>query len=205
MATTDSAQRSGELARARIVEIAFEHFARHGYRGSSLARVAAEADISQSGLLHHFSTKDALLQAVLGARDLRDLVATGTSHEDLAVMDFDALLGFLTRVVRNNAGNRAMVRLAHVTSAEAVDSDHPAHAWVEGRMKFLHTLIADALRRSMNAGVVRPDLDTRCVAELLVAVVTGLESQWLVDADIDMVGSFEKYVAQLRDSVAISA
>lgn len=83
MATTDSAQRSEEAARTRIVAVAFEHFAQHWFRGGSLARIAREVGISQTGLLHHFPSKAALLQAVLGARDLRDLTAaeaTGPDH-----------------------------------------------------------------------------------------------------------------------------
>ncbi|WP_297618355.1 TetR/AcrR family transcriptional regulator [Nocardia sp.] len=146
MATTDSAQRSGELARAKIVGIALEHFARHGYRGSSLARIATEAGISQSGLLHHFSSKAALLQAVLGARDLRDLAATETDLGDFAEMDFDGLLDFLVRIMRNNAANRDLVQLAHLTTAEATGPDHPAHEWVVGRLRFLRTCCAPVLR-----------------------------------------------------------
>jgi len=202
MATTESAQRSGELARTKIVEVALEHFARHGYRGSSLGRIAAEAGMSQAGLLHHFSSKAALLQAVLGARDLRDMVATGTALDDLETMDFDALLDFLTRVVRNNTDNRAMVQLAHLIEAEATGSDHPAREWVVGRLNFLRSLVEGTLRRSVDLEIVRADVDVRGVTEVLIAVVTGLESQWLLDADVDMVDSFEQYVAELRQSVA---
>ncbi|MFQ6332096.1 TetR/AcrR family transcriptional regulator [Nocardia sp. CWNU-33] len=202
MATTESAQRSGELARAKIVGVAVEHFARYGYQGSSLARIAAEVGISQSGLLHHFSSKASLLQAVLGARDLRDLAATNTDLGDFADMDFDALLAFLTRVVRNNADNRDLVQLAHITAAEATGPGHPAHDWVVGRLKFLQSLTGDALRRSIDAGEIRADVDIRAVTECLIAMSEGLENQWLLDPEVDMVGSFERFVAQLRRSVA---
>ncbi|MEV6072412.1 TetR/AcrR family transcriptional regulator [Nocardia sp. NPDC052001] len=203
MATTESAQRSGEQARTKIIGIALQHFGQHGYRGGSLARIAAEAGISQSGLLHHFGTKAALLQAVLGARDIQDLVATGTSLEDFTEMDFDALLDFLVRVVRNNVNSPDLVRLAHLVAAEASGPDHPAYDWVAGRFRFLQTLIGDALGRSIDAGTVRADVDSRGITEWLIAMAEGLENQWLLDPEVDMVGSFERFVVELRRLVAV--
>ncbi|MFD6354222.1 TetR/AcrR family transcriptional regulator [Nocardia tengchongensis] len=198
MAITDSSQRSGELARAKIIDTAFEHFARHGYQGSSLGRIATAAGISQSGLLHHFPSKAALLQAVLATRDLRDTVATGITPGNLADLDFTALLTFFTQVVRHNAANRDLVRLAHLTAVEADNPDHPAHGWVTGRQRFLQSLIENALARDATAGTIRSDIDTRTVTELLVATMEGLENQWLLDPGIDMVGSFQRFATHLR-------
>ncbi|WP_067812995.1 TetR/AcrR family transcriptional regulator [Nocardia inohanensis] len=202
MATTDSSQRSGELARAKIIDIAFEHFARDGYRGSSLGRIAGAAGISQSGLLHHFPSKAALLQAVLATRDVRDMESTGSAPENLAEMDFAALLELFEQVVRHNAANRDLVRLAHLTAAEAVGADHPAHEWVTGRQRFLHSLIEAALTRDAAAGSVRPDVEVRTVTDLLIAAMEGLENQWLLDPEVDMVGSFRRFCAHLRVVVA---
>lgn len=198
MATTDSGQRSGELARAKIIDIAFEHFAHNGYQGSSLARIALAAGISQSGLLHHFPTKAALLQAVLATRDVRDTAAAGVVPDDLADLDFNALLTFFVEVVRHNAAHRDIVRLAHRTAAEADDPTHPAHAWVTARQNFLRSLIQTALTRDAAAGTIRPDVHVRTVTDVLVATMEGLENQWLLDPDVDMTGSFELFVAHLR-------
>ncbi|MFF0609329.1 TetR/AcrR family transcriptional regulator [Nocardia tengchongensis] len=201
MATTESAQRSGEQARTKIIEVAFEHFARFGYRGSSLARIAAEAEISQSGLLHHFRTKQALLQAVLATRDLRDMAITGIKVDELASMDFDALLSFFEDVVRHNVTNRSMIRLAHLSAAEADGPDHPAYEWATGRQRFLRSLIETALERDVAAGVVRPDVDTRAMTGLVIAAMDGLEGQWLLDADLDPAASFSYFTAWLRASI----
>ncbi|MFG1785310.1 TetR/AcrR family transcriptional regulator [Rhodococcus oryzae] len=205
MATTDSAERSGKLSRARILEIALEHFAVHGYRGSSVAKIAAEAGISQPGLLHHFPNKAALLMAVLAERDVRDLHATGTDPETLSEMDFAELIAFLIRIVRHNVQNRELVQLAHLTAAEATGSEHPAREWVTGRQKFLQSLVESSLRRSIEAGSVRRDVDPRMTTFLLVAAVEGLENQWLVDDEVDMVGSFVHFAEQLQRAVASTA
>src|SRR3954452_23727003 len=55
--------------RADIVRAARDSFAEHGYVQSSLRGIAERAGITHTGLLHHFSTKDELLAAVLAQRD----------------------------------------------------------------------------------------------------------------------------------------
>src|SRR5689334_8523172 len=62
----------GEARRSRILHIAMQEFAENGYRGTSLARVAERAELSQPGLLHHFRTKEDLLAATLDLRDDMD-------------------------------------------------------------------------------------------------------------------------------------
>lgn len=202
MASTASAKRSGALARARIVEIAFAHFAVNGYRGASMARIAAEAGLSQPGLLHHFPSKAALLQAVLLERDRRDLAAAAMQPEDVTEMDFHELLDFFERVVRHNRGNRNLVQLAHVTAAEAADGDHPAHEWVLGRLGFLRSLCESAVRRGIDAGTVRPDADPATVSAMLIAASEGMENQWLLDPGLDLVGTFRAFADMLRQAVA---
>jgi AcrR family transcriptional regulator len=56
---TDSA-----ATRAQILEVATRHFARSGYRGTSVARIAEEADLSASAIFYHFGTKGELYRQV---------------------------------------------------------------------------------------------------------------------------------------------
>lgn len=56
--------------RARLVEAAVRTVERGGVSGLTLEAVAREAGVSKGGLLHHFRSKDALVEAVL-----RDLLA----------------------------------------------------------------------------------------------------------------------------------
>ena len=59
----------GELRRDRILEVATVHFGRRGYGGARLVDIAAEAGVTDAGLLHHFPTKKALFEAVVARRD----------------------------------------------------------------------------------------------------------------------------------------
>jgi AcrR family transcriptional regulator len=50
--------------REEIVAAATATFARHGYRGTNLARVAAAAGMGKSSLYHYFPTREALFEAI---------------------------------------------------------------------------------------------------------------------------------------------
>src|SRR5689334_897933 len=62
----------GEDRRVRILQVAERLLARNGWRNTSLAQIAKEAGVSTAGLLHHYPSKEHLLNAVLDARDADD-------------------------------------------------------------------------------------------------------------------------------------
>ena len=62
----------GEDRRQRILGVAERLLARNGWRSTSLAQIAKEAGVTPAGLLHHFESKEQLLNAVLDARDADD-------------------------------------------------------------------------------------------------------------------------------------
>ena len=55
----------GEDRRQRILAVAERLLARNGWRSTSLAQIAREAGVTPAGLLHHFESKEQLLNAVL--------------------------------------------------------------------------------------------------------------------------------------------
>jgi len=59
------AKTKGERTASRVMDIAENLFAAQGYDGTSLRQIADRADIKQPGLYNHFSSKEALYEAVL--------------------------------------------------------------------------------------------------------------------------------------------
>ena len=55
----------GRATRAHVIEVATRLFAAHGYDGTSIEAVQAEAGVSRGSLYHHFPGKEALFWAVL--------------------------------------------------------------------------------------------------------------------------------------------
>ncbi|GAB3463704.1 TetR/AcrR family transcriptional regulator [Streptomonospora sediminis] len=180
--------------RAEILAAAARHFAAGGYNGSSLARIAADCGLSQAGLLHHFATKRELLEELLAERDRRDLQAVGVpaGASGLAVLDF------AHRLVAHNAGQPALVRAFAVLSGEAVALDHPARDYFAARYRTSAEQLAAGLRRGIDDGQLRPDLDCAAIASEVLAVMDGMQTQWLLDPErFDMTERFGAYVRRL--------
>ena len=71
-----------EDKKARILSEALTLFSTQGYVATSLADIARASDISKAGLLHHYSSKDQLLAAVLDARERPACVGHNSSVDE---------------------------------------------------------------------------------------------------------------------------
>lgn len=175
----------GIARREAIVDVATEFFGRVGYRAATMLQIAAAGQISRAGLLHHFPTKESLLEAVLARRDevdhRRTLAVMATSDDGLA-----ALTSLVTAAERN-ATTPAIINLFAVLSAEAGDPSHPAHDYFVRRYVRSRASIGRAFELVREQGHLAPGLDPRRLATEIVALMDGLQVQWLLAPDeIDM-------------------
>ncbi|MFI9781660.1 TetR/AcrR family transcriptional regulator [Streptomyces sp. NPDC051956] len=188
---------AGAESRAKAVRVAIELFSTAGYRGTSIALVAEKAGLSQSGLLHHFPSKAALLMAVLEHRQAEDsrFLTGNDDRPPLGWAAFDALTGLVAR----NSQRPELVGLFVRLSAEAIEPAHPAHSWLSDHYTSTRSWLTDAIQAGQNSGEIHPDAPVTALVRLTVAVLDGLQQQWLLDPDsIDMVGEFTTFVAGLR-------
>lgn len=177
-----------EARREEILEAALELFAERGYRGASLALIAERVGLTQQGLLHYFPTKEKLLVEVLALRDERD-VARLWPHGGL-----DALAS----IVELNTGRRGMVQSYTVLSADSVTEDHPAREFFTERYAKLREAVAQEIAE--DAGITLPEgMDARDAAAMLIAVMDGLQLQWLLSGGtVDMTKVVRGVLALLR-------
>lgn len=184
-----------EARRAEILRTALEAFSTRGFQGSSLREIAEAVWLSQAGVLHHFSSKEALLAAVLAEKD-----AVQISHFDGAsgIRVLDALRG----AVAENLTQPGLVRLFTTLSAEAINEDHPAHAYFQLRYAGARELLAASLAEGKAQGEVRPDADVDMAAALLLAVMDGLQMQWLLNPEFDMLAGFDTFLATFRSTIS---
>ncbi|KOU55917.1 TetR family transcriptional regulator [Streptomyces sp. MMG1522] len=184
----------GRARRTEILDQAMALFGEAGYRGASLRVIATRCGISHPGLLHHFPTKEALLLAVLQRRDdvddawLAPSVTRGVEH-----------LRRLTDLAELNAQRRGIVELFSVVAAEATSPDHPAHAYFENRYRTSVANTERAYAEAREDGTLRPDTDPATAAQQLIALMDGLQIQWLIsDCATDMAGVLRAHIrAQL--------
>jgi AcrR family transcriptional regulator len=162
--------------RTAILDAALEVFAESGYRAGSLREVAERVGMSEAGLLHHFRSKSALLMAVL---DHRDELARSLVDFDLPD-GIEALRGLVT-LAEHNASIPGVVELYCTLSAEATSPAHPAHAYFVNRYESVRESITASFRRVAEAGRLNPGVDPGRAAVATIALMDGLQVQWLLD------------------------
>jgi AcrR family transcriptional regulator len=184
----------GRAKRREIIDHAVALFGEVGYRGASLREIAARSGISHPGLLHHFPTKESLLLAVLAYRDEVD--AERLSMDSTTGID---TLRRLVDLVSLNATRRGIVELFAVLSAEATSPDHPAHAFFVGRYRNAVEAAELTYAEVRDEGKLRPGIDAGAAAHQLIALMDGLQVQWLLDDCVtDMAGVVRAHIeAQL--------
>jgi len=184
-----NARTRSEERRAEIVRAALEVIAERGYRGASLAAVAERVGLTQQGLLHHFPTKDALLVAVLEERDKWDTVPNGSWRVDL-----------LASLVEYNAMRPGIIQTFSALLGESVTEGHPAREYFTDRYTRVRASMTVALRAEYGDRLPN-GLSPERTAPLLVAVMDGLQYQWLLDPEsVDMPGAFRDFLRLLGET-----
>lgn len=181
--------------RHAIVEAALTVFGASGYRGGSMREIAQLLGVSHGTLLHHFGSKSGLLTAVLARRDELALSVWAPESTDAA----NELRG-LFALIEFNQDNPGLVELHCILSAEATNPTHPAHDYFRARYADVVGRIERDCQAMADAGQLLRPVDPRLEAERLVALMDGLQVQWLLDPDgIDMVAHIRAHLAQLTD------
>jgi AcrR family transcriptional regulator len=190
----------GVAARDRVVRSALHAYATKGYAGSSLAGIAAAAGLTNAGLLHHFPSKEELLVAVLQERDRADA-------ERFHLRGFAGLeaLDALVQLVEANMSTPGLVRAFSLLMGESAAEDHPAGRWFRERYPRRCDNLAAALRAGIDRGQIRPDTDCDAVAVEIIAMMDGLQVQWVLEPErIDMARLFAHYIDTVRRALQVT-
>jgi len=186
-------RRRGRPARANvddIVQAATRLFGQRGFRGTSIAAVADEVGLSDAGVLHHFPSKSALLDAVL-EQDLA--VQAALAREFAEPGGLEAIRRFAAWGAVNEA-TPDLVGLQIAVSAEGALHQSDLRPYVVRRYAGVHLLIGDLIREGVERGEIRPDVDAEWEASALIAFLDGIRLQWRYsDGALDIASSVRKY------------
>lgn len=177
----------GQARRQQIVDEALVVFARSGFHSGSLREIAKRVGLTPTGLMHHFANKEELFTEVLRQRDESIRAAAGDPAEHTLIQQ-------ATKVVAYNQESRGLTQLYATVSAEATDSEHPAHDEFARRYREGAEGAAPLLRAAQADGEMRADIDPALAARLISAVMDGIQQQWLLDDDVDMNALFAEFV-----------
>jgi AcrR family transcriptional regulator len=179
--------------RVEIIDATVAVFAESGFHGGTIRDIAERVGISQAGLLHHFASKEALLEAVLTHRD--ELARDRLGPEMPTGL---ALLQGFVELITFNATTPGLVALYVVLSGEGTAPEHPGHQYFHDRYVWVRELLENAVRQGQQRGELRGDADPEAVARTIIALSDGLQVQWLYeDGALDMATPVKAYIQTL--------
>jgi AcrR family transcriptional regulator len=167
--------------REAVLKAALSVFGARGYNNGALAEIAAQAGMTHAGVLHHFGSKEALLIAVLQYRDGEEVAGVARREQPTG----KAFLGHLIDTVRENETRPGVVQAYTVLSGESVTDGHPAQDYFRGRTSTLRDKLIGVINESTD--FVADQNEVADTASAIIAVMDGLQVQWLLDPSaVDM-------------------
>lgn len=91
-----------------------------------------------------------------------------------------------------------IVRLYAIMTAESIDPSHPAHEFFRDRYDRVRRRLAEHVRKDQSGGRLAPDLDPDEVAVEVLALMDGMQVQWLLDPSLDMCAVLERHLRRLE-------
>lgn len=182
-------------SREKIIHSAMESFAQKGFRGAKMADIAQAAHLTGPGLLHHFPSKTHLLMEVLKERDRihKEQVNTTLQNND------NNLLEAAAELVEQNQATPGMIQLFNLLVAESVSPEHPAHGYFKRRYHNAREDWGRIIAQGQRQGDIREDIPADSLVVLLLAMMDGLQVQWLMEPEqVNMEQLFRVFVSLLK-------
>jgi AcrR family transcriptional regulator len=188
--------RPASRARKELMVIAIDCFARYGYQGTSIDRIANAAGVTKGALYYHFRDKEELLFEAVQDRitEFEQRVVGGVSPAS----DPAGALAEIARVCVHIATKNNLRRFILTLMVEALDTNPRLSEAFRGILRRFRGYLASIVRLGQEQGVFRRDVDAALAAQLFAGGVIGAELQHYQDADrVDLSIAMEGVVAQL--------
>ncbi|WP_234383338.1 TetR family transcriptional regulator C-terminal domain-containing protein [Streptomyces dysideae] len=111
----------------------------------------------------------------------------------------DQLAPYLGELIRHHQNAPELMRLWIELAAAASRPDHPAHAYFVDRYERGRAQFADGFQDEAARSRLRDGISPESAAVLFHAVLNGLQLQWVLDQDLDVVGPVADFVHLLFD------
>ncbi|ROR97169.1 TetR family transcriptional regulator [Salana multivorans] len=175
--------------RERILRAAVETFGNKGYTNGTLADIAEQVGMTHAGVLHHFGSKQKLLLEVISYRDQADLADVGTDH----MPGGPELFLHLVKTAFANARRPGIVQVFTVLTGESVTDDHPARSYFQRRYEILRRDVTEAFDELCAQEGVTDRASIAAGAASILAVMDGLQLQWLLDPEAVELGEASEF------------
>ncbi|AHK35358.1 ScbR family autoregulator-binding transcription factor [Rhodococcus opacus] len=156
--------------RAQIVLHAAEAFEKAGFAGASLGTILASAGTTKGALYFHFRSKEALARFIIAEQhriSIASVEAIGREHAS-AIEQIVMLCHEMARQIVEDPVVRAGIRITLELSAAADGPADPYLDWI--------TTCERLVRRAIEEGDLRADLDPPSLARFVIGAFTGVQT-----------------------------
>jgi TetR/AcrR family transcriptional regulator, cholesterol catabolism regulator len=175
--TTGSGSDGGPLRsqrRAHMVVLAGELFAQKGYRATTVREIADAAGILSGSLYHHFDSKESI-----GHEILSSFVNEVLGNYRAAVASAGSPRAVLEQIVRSTSRTLSQHRaaLAMLQHDWSYFASQPRFAYLPKALREIERIWITQLEAGKQAGLFRPDLDSKLTYGLLRDILW-IPEQW---------------------------
>lgn len=182
-----------DARRKEIIAAAVEVFSTSGFRAGSLKDIAELIGIDPSSILHHFASKEELLQAVLDDKEEHDFqYVKGTPADDPASIPEQ-----MVALAEQNDHVPGLIRLYAILSTESTTAGHPSAGYFRQRTGSARRDFTAGFQRMADAGLLAPGVTAEFAATSTLALWDGIQIHWLIDPNAVSV------TATLRDHLRL--
>lgn len=176
--------------------IAIDCFARYGYQGTSIERLATAAGVTKGALYYHFRDKEQLLFEAVQDRiaEFEQLVVGSVKH----VTNPAQALAEIARIWVHIALKNNLRRFILTLMVEALDTNPKLSEAFRGILRRFRSYLTGIVQLGQDQGVFRREVDPRLAAALFAGGVIGAELQHYQDPErVDLPLVMEGVVDQL--------
>lgn len=183
-------------SREQLMIAAVDCFARHGYVGTSIDRIAREVGVTKGAVYYHFRDKKELLFAAVKDRIggfERDVLRTLPANDDaIAALRRVVDSCFFHATVSNHR------RFIMTLMVEALDTHPGLSAQFAKVLRRMRTFLADIVRRGQAMGQLRSEVDAETTASVLMGGIMGAEIQhYQSPSEVDLRQVLDGLIAQV--------
>src|SRR5262245_24574574 len=183
-------------SRKQLMTAAIDCFARLGYQGTSIDRIARDAGVTKGAVYYHFRDKEELLfEAVkdrVGGFEKQILADTLPEEDALTTLRRVVDACFLNATVSNH--RRFIITLM----VEALDTNPRLSAEFRNILRRMRAFLTVVMRRGQEQGVIRSDVAPEAAATAIMGGIIGAEVQHYQDPEeVDLRRVLDTLVEQL--------
>jgi AcrR family transcriptional regulator len=166
-----------EERRSQLLEVAREVVLRHGYRKANLGDVAREAGVSRATVYNYFSSKEALLRAIV-AQEVARLNTAVAADLDLTAPPHRQLSIYVHARARHIGAIKELYDLANNVTRDVL---HIVQAEIEDQQAQERAYLTALIRAGTEAGLFRR-VDPELMGAALQSALRGLYEDYVFDS-----------------------